>query len=235
MDVFVIPLGRDRYELYCEQPVELDQNADAASPGLGGRLLQRFSVWLRATEERQRADAVDGSANQTKSRFKRLQDRGLAWMVERVAEQRLLWNLRGRTTAVAVHPQDMTFEQVKALIHRDLQRDYDRHRRWLIIDSVGLIVFLVLSPVFLLIPGVANIPALYFAFRVGGHWLSLRGAAQGLRTVTWTSRPCPPLSELRDLATMEPRARDAHIQDIASRLRLQHLATFFERMVVRPA
>ena len=24
MDVFVIPIGRDRYELYCEQPVETD-------------------------------------------------------------------------------------------------------------------------------------------------------------------------------------------------------------------
>jgi hypothetical protein len=235
MDVFVIPLGRDRYELYCEQPVELDEHAHSASPGLVGRLLQRFSAWLRATEERQRTHAVEGSGDQAKTRFKRLQDRCLAWMVERVAEQRLLWNLRGRTTAVAVHPQDMTFDQVKALIQRDLQRDYERHRRWLIIDGIGLVVFIALSPLFLLIPGVANLPALYFAFRVVGHWLSLRGAAQGLRRVTWTSRPCPPLGELREVATMEPRARDTRIQDIASRLQLQHLATFFERMAVRPA
>jgi hypothetical protein len=232
MDVFIIPLGRERYELYCEQPVELDENADAASPGLGGRLLQRFSVWLRATEERQRARGVERSS----SWFGRMQDRTLAWMVERMAEQRLLWNLRGKTTAVAVHPEDMTFDQVKALIHRDLQRDYERHRRWMYIDGVAFVItFIALGPLFLLIPGVANLPAVYFAFRAVGHWLSSRGAAQGLHRVTWTSRPCPPLGELRDIVTMEPRARDARIQDIASRLRLQHLSTFFERMAVRPA
>jgi hypothetical protein len=228
MDVFVIPLGRDRYELYCEQPVELDENADVPSPGLVGRLLQRFSAVLRAAEERQQRRS--GGLDEPKTWFGRVQDRFLAWVVERIAEQRLLWNLRGKTTAVAVHPQDMTFEQVLALIRRGLQSDYERHRMWLIIDSVGLLASLALT----LIPG-PNIIGFYFTFRVGGHFLSMRGAAQGLRKVNWTSRPCPPLSELRDLVGMDPRARDERIQDIAERLRLQHLSTFFERMAVRPA
>ena len=58
----------------------------------------------------------------------RTQERTLAWMVERIAEQRLLWNLRRETAAVLVHPQDMTFEQVLTLVRRKLQRDYERHR-----------------------------------------------------------------------------------------------------------
>ena len=36
----------------------------------------------------------------------------MAWVVERIAEQRLLWNLRGQTTATVAHPSDMTFDQV---------------------------------------------------------------------------------------------------------------------------
>ncbi len=63
----------------------------------------------------------------------------MAWVVERIAEQRLLWNLRGQTAATAAHPQDMTFEQVMTLVRRKLQRDYDRHRLWLVIDTLGLI------------------------------------------------------------------------------------------------
>jgi hypothetical protein len=228
MDVFVIPLGRDRYELYCEQPVELSEDADTPSPRFVSRLLQRFSALLRAAEERQQRRT--GAPDEPKGWVGRLQDKFLAWMVERIAEQRLLWNLRGRSTAVAVHPQDMNFDQVLTLIRRGLQSDYERHRMWLVIDSVLLLASLAL----VIIPG-PNVIGFYFTFRVGGHFLSMRGAAQGLRKVTWTSRPCPPLGELRDIVTMEPHARDQRIQDIASRLRLQHLSTFFERMAVRPA
>jgi hypothetical protein len=228
MDVFVIPLGRDRYELYCEQPVELGEDVNTPSPGVVSRLLQRFSAMLRAAEERQQRRV--GTPDEPKGWAGRIQDKFLAWMVERLAEQRLLWNLRGKTTAVAVHPQDMEFEQVLALIRRGLQRDYERHRMWLVIDSILLLASLAL----VIIPG-PNVIGFYFTFRVGGHFLSMRGAAQGLRKVTWTGRPCPPLGELRDIASMDPRSRDERIQEIAARLRLQHLSTFFERMAVRPA
>jgi hypothetical protein len=53
--------------------------------------------------------------------------------------------------------------------------------------------------------------------------------------VSWTGKPCPPLSELREVASMPPPARDARVHDIAQRLRLQHLSTFFERVTLRPA
>jgi hypothetical protein len=187
---------------------------------------------LRAAEERQRQGADVRSAPTGWAAS--LQDRALAWVVERIAEQRLLWNLRGETAATAAHPADMTFDQVHALIRRTLQHDVDRHFRWMFIDGgLFLVTFVFLAPLFILIPGVANIPALYFGFRTLGHFLSMRGAGHGLRKVTWNGRPCPPLDELRELTEQDPPARAARLRDIATRLRLEHLPTFFDRVSIR--
>lgn len=235
MEVFVIPIGRDRYELYCEASIDSDAAVGSApAAGLVGRLWHRFGVMLRAAEERQHrvrdARAASEGTEPKAGPLKAVQDRILGWVAQRIAEQRLLWNLRRQTSAVAAHPQDMTFEQVLTLIHRTLRRDYERHRRWLVVDTFGLIVSVPVT----LIPG-PNVLGFYFAFRVVGHWLSMRGAAQGLHRVSWSGRPCPPLTELRDVAMLEPPARVARIHDIAARLRLQHLTTFFERVAVRHA
>jgi hypothetical protein len=234
MDVFVIPIGGRGYALYCEPSRESEAGDDSApATGIVGRLRHRFRVLLRAAEDRQQGS---GDTQEVKGWIARVQDRLMAWVVERIAEQRLLWNLRGQATAVVAHPQDMTFEQVMTLVRRILQRDYERHRRWMVFDGIAfLITSIVLGPFFLLVPGVANLPAAYFGFRVVGHWLSMRGAAHGLRRTAWSGRPCPPLAELRDVAALEPDARDARVHDIAARLRLQHLSTFFDRVAVRHA
>jgi hypothetical protein len=231
MDVFVIPIGREKYELYCEQPSEPDAPDEPAPTGLMGKLRHRVKAWVRRAEEHhQRRDEVE---HQAKGWFGRLQDHAMAWVAERIEEQRLLWNLQGQTTATAAHPQDMTFEQVQALIRRILQHDYDRHRRWMVIDGIAFVLtFVLLGPLFLLVPGVANLPALYFGFRTVGHFLSMRGARHGLAHVQWTSRPCPPLAELRDVVILEPPVRAQRIHDIASRLRLQRLSTFFDRVAI---
>ena len=232
MDVFVIPIGRDRYELYGEQPLELDE-VDEPPDGFVGRLRYRFMAKLRAAEDRRNQKVAQQDPDEPKGFAGRLQERIMAWVVERIAEQRLLWNLRGQTTATVAHPSDMTFDQVLTLVRSTLQSDYDRHRRWMIIDGIAFVAtFILLGPFFLLVPGVANLPALYFGFRTIGHWLSMRGAAQGLHHVTWTGRPCPPLGELRELAALEPQVRHERIEDIAARLRLQHLSTFFERVAI---
>ena len=152
----------------------------------------------------------------------------MAWVAERVAEQRLLWNLRRESSVVAAYPQDLTYDQALTLIRRTLQRDYERHRAWLVVDSLLLIAVGVLA----LLPG-PNIVAYYVAFRVMGHWLSMRGAWQGLHRITWTGRPCEPLAELREVASLDSGAREARVHDIAARLRLRHLSTFFERVAVR--
>ena len=232
MDVFVIPVGRDHYELYCESASHL-RTADDEPEGVFGRLRHKFSTMLHTAEEQYRRGEAREKGGGLRAR---LQDHAMAWMAQRIAEQRLLWNLRGETTAVASYPQDMDFDQVLTLIRRTLQHDYDRHRRWMIIDGILFAVTSIfLGPLFLLIPGIANIPAAYFGFRFFGHWLSMRGAGQGLHRVTWTGRPCPPLSELRDVITLEAPVRDARVHDIAARLRLQHLSTFFDRVTLRHA
>ena len=235
MDVFVIPIGSDRYELYCEPSTEIGAAAESEAPhGLVARIQYRFRALLRAAEDRQYGHHPD--TDESRTLIGRIQDQAFAWAAQRIAEQRLLWNLRQHTSAVAAHPPDMAYDQVLDLIHRTLHRDYDRHRTWFVVDGIAfLVTFIVLGPFFLLVPGVANIPALYFGFRVVGHWLSMRGAQQGLHRVSWSGRPCPPLKELRDVVTLEEPLRDARVHEIAARLRLQHLTTFFERVAVRHA
>jgi hypothetical protein len=231
MDVFVIPVGPDRYELYCEQPVIGNEPIDPDSTGWIGGLRRRFGGIVRAAEERHRTGpAADPGP---RSWVGRMQDQAMAWAAERIAEQRLLWNLRGETSATAVHPADMTFEQVHVLIRESLRQDYERHRRWMYIDGVlFLVTFVALGPLFIIIPGVANLPALYFGFRAIGHFLSVRGALNGLRNVTWSGRSCPPLGELRELAAQDPSARETRVRDVAARVRLEHLAKFFDRVAI---
>lgn len=223
MEVFVIPVARDRYELYCESPPDADELSEPAG-GRFARMRQRFAQMLQAAEQRQRQGAAPVEPQGWASR---LQDRMLAWVAERIAEQRLLWNLRRETAVVLVHPQDMPFEQVLTLVRRTLQHDYERHRRWLVFDTLLMLV----SAVLIILPG-PNVVGFYFMFRVVGHWLSMRGARQGLDHVTFTGRPCPPLTELRDVVDLEPALREQRVHDIAGRLRLQHLTAFFERVAV---
>jgi hypothetical protein len=233
MDVFVIPVGHDRYELYCEPSAEAaNREAPVSAAGLTGWLRCRFTAMVDAVEDLHRhrpPSEPTGPIGTVKNRV-------LAWFAQRIVEQRLLWYLRHHTAAVAAHPPDMTFEQVLALIRRMLQQDYDRHRRWMMIDGILFVLtFTFLGPLFLLVPGIANLPALYFGFRAIAHWLSMRGADQGLHRVEWSGRSCPPLTELRDVVHLEPPVRDARIHDVAARLRLPHLSTFFERVAVRHA
>jgi hypothetical protein len=232
MDVFVIPVGADRYELYSEQPVAGEDPIEPERRGWIGRLRRKFGGMVRAAEERQRKGPSDAEA--PKSWVGHIQDRAMAWVAERIAEQRLLWNLRGQTAATVAHPADMTFDQVHALVRSTLQRDHDRHYRWMFIDGLlFLVTFVALGPLFILIPGVANLPALYFGFRTVGHFLSMRGSAHGLRRVAWSGRSCPPLGELRELAALDPHAREARLLDVATRLRLESLPKFFERVAIR--
>jgi hypothetical protein len=105
-----------------------------------------------------------------------------------------------------------------------LVRDFDKHRFWLAVDSLGFAA----SGLLMLVPG-PNFLAYYFAFRLVGHYLSLRGARHGLNTVVWRNEKSEPLAELRRAIALEPAQRERQVHDVAARLRLEHLATFFER------
>src|SRR4029453_5321620 len=46
MDVYLVPIGRERYELYCEVPEEPEEAMDEAPAGFGKRMRQPFSAFL---------------------------------------------------------------------------------------------------------------------------------------------------------------------------------------------
>lgn len=229
MEVFLIPVGAERYELYFE-PAADEPIADEHDGRWFGGLRRRFSEILREAESerhRRHHDVAEPVSQGWAARAKR---RILRWVVEQVAEQRLLWHLR-RTSSVDVQaPSDLDPAHAARIIREGLQRDTDRHLRWLVVHAVGLAFAIVLIP----IPG-PNLIGYYFTFTVVSHFLSMRGARRGLRAVAWQVTPNPALAELRQALGLRPPARERHVHDIAARLRLQHLATFFERVAVPAA
>jgi hypothetical protein len=228
MDVFLVPIGANRYELYCELP---DDPVETDVPPIAGifRVVHRFFHWLRirfkqmiAEAERERRAGYTGRSERTW--FGRARARLMRWVAESIAEQRLLWHLRGQSDACLFHPDDIAGTQATAVLRKQLGRDFDKHRFWLIFDALGLLGSFLLVP----IPG-PNFLLYYFGFRVVGHYLSLRGARQGLNVTTWRTEPRAPLTELRRLVALDPASREQHVNDIALRLQLEHLATFFRR------
>jgi hypothetical protein len=184
-----------------------------------------FTEMLQQAERAQRSrDMADGQ----RSLGGRLSDRLLGWVAERIAEQRLLWHLRRTTSATLVHPSDLTGDHADAILRGQLRREADRHRRWLWID--GLIT-VITGPLFFFVPG-PNLVAYYFAFRAVGHFLSHRGARQGLDAIEWAQEPHDALSDLRHAVTLDQASRGTRVRDLAERLQLPHLPTFFERMVL---
>ena len=187
MDVFVIPTGRARYELYSEVVSDAEFADEVPASGLLGRIRQYFVVTLREVEARQHGsggarEAGEGGRVEPRVGFiQSIQNRILEWAGRRLAEERLLWSLRRQTSVVAVHPQDMPFEQILPQIHHVLRRDGDRHRLWFVVHFLGFVA----SGPLAIVPG-PNLVAYFFAFRMVGHWLSMRGATHGLRGISWT-------------------------------------------------
>jgi hypothetical protein len=151
----------------------------------------------------------------------------MRWVAESIAEQRLLWNLRRHETATLLYPDDIAEEDAMAITRKQLSRDFSKHQFWLAIDSILMIG----SGLLILVPG-PNIIGYYFAFRVVGHFFSVRGAARGLKYVTWTQEPSAALTELKGALSLDAAGRLRQAEEIASRLRLDHLATFFQRTAV---
>ena len=65
-----------------------------------------------------------------------------------------------------------------------------------------------------------------------GHYLSMRGARQGLDAVQWTSERSAPLSELRHAMNLDGDERDRRVHDVAEALKLEHLVKFFQRTAI---
>jgi hypothetical protein len=235
MDVFLVPLGAAHYELYTED-IEPEPEPDDEPLPAGfvarvrfrispARLKGKFTQMLAAAERERRRDAASRAGDGWTARMK---SRAMRWVAEAIAEQRLLWNLRGVAAARFLFPDDMTEAAATAVLRAQLARDFDKHRLWLAVDSLLMTGSLAL----VLVPG-PNIVGYYFAFRVVGHYFSLRGARNGLNAVRWTNESSTPLSELRPLSRLDPAARLEKVEQVAAHLHLDHFATFFQRVSVR--
>lgn len=225
MDVYLVPIGRECYELYCEVPDEPDEPVGDAPEGFVRRMKHRFSAMLAEAERERRRGHVD---TEPRGAFAR----GKAWLMryvaESIAEQRLLWHLRRKSAACLYFPDDLEDRRATELLRRQLGRDFEKHRFWLIIDSLGFIA----SGLLFLVPG-PNLVAYYFAFRMVGHYFSLRGARQGLDAVTWTTEQSSPLSELRRAIDLDSDERERRVRDVEVALKLEHLAKFFQRTAIQ--
>jgi hypothetical protein len=221
MNVFLVPVAPDRYELYCEHHDE-PAPAVASSNGLLRRAVRAFQATIAAAEDERRREPDPAGARP--SWLVRLKRRLLRWVAESIAEQRLLWQLRGRAAATLVHPDDLSETQATQLLRRSLQRDWERHRFWMIVDALGGVASLLL----ILVPG-PNIIGYYFLFRIVGHFLSLRGARQGLLRTTWTGTPSAVLTRLRALTGEPPDRRETAVREVADALGLDNFTRFFQR------
>jgi hypothetical protein len=236
MDVYLIPtVTSERYELYYEAPDDdlVDDGEtggllNRVTFGLADRLRRRFNALLLEAEEwrhrrHERQPAPDGLLGRVRRKV-------MGFIVERIAEQRLLWHLRKVTTMCVYMPTDLMASDADGIVRDMLTRDADHHRKWFWIDGL----LLLLSAPLTVIPG-PNIPAFYFTFQVVSHYLSWTGAKHGLTLSPWPVQSCPELSELRNVMTLAPPQRQRRFHDLAERLRLEHLPTFLEDVATRPA
>jgi hypothetical protein len=221
MEVFLVPVGRERYELYCEVPDDPEEMEPPPSGGFVRRLVHRFKTMIAEAERERRHGRPEGAPQGFLSRAKA---RTMRWVAESIAEQRLLWHLRRQEAGTYYYPDDMLEPAAVDVLRAQLRSDFDKHRFWLAIDSVGFVI----SGLLMLLPG-PNVLAYYFAFRMVGHFLSLRGARQGLQVMTWRNEASAPLTDLRRALGLGRDVREHRVRDVADRLRLEHLASFFQR------
>lgn len=228
MDVYLVPVGRGRHELYCEVPDDAATGAHDAEAvdetTFIGRMKKRAHDAIRDAEHEWR-ERQAGRLETPAGRWARAKARMRAWVAEKVAEQRLLWHLRRQEACTLFYPSSATADAALVLMRDGLQRDFERHRRWFAWNVVGFIA----SGVTFFVPG-PNVLAYYFFFRLAGHYLSMKGARQGLDLVTWTPAASAELAELGAIASLPPLERAERVRAIADALRLEHLATFFNRL-----
>jgi hypothetical protein len=228
MDVYLIPTRVPaRYELYYEAPDE-EVVDTAEGSGFIHRMKVRFSDMLHEAEEwRHRRHEHEPEPSGILGRLRR---RVMSYVVERIAEQRLLWHMRKATEVCARIPADMEPAEADRVIRAMLKKDADHHRKWTIIDFALLVV----SVPLIVLPG-PNLPGLYFTFQCVGHFLSMRGAKQGLSGATWTFDASDDLAELREVMRLAAPQRQRRVRELALRLRLEHLATFCEDVAATTA
>ena len=226
MQVFLLPIGAADYEPYYE-PVPGDDAPSGDDPGFIARQRRRLDEMLREAEEERHRRHVGDEPQSTMSRLRR---KLMRWVVERAAEQRLLWHLRTAAAATLHVPSDLAADTALGILKDGLKRDADRHFRWFLVH----LVLLVLSGVLFFIPG-PNLVGYFFTFTTVGHLLAWRGAARGGTAVAWSVVPSEALADLRTVLRLDAVERDRRLHDLGHTLGLQHLAAFVTRLAIPPA
>ena len=223
MVVYLVPIGRGRFELYSEPP---DEPSHAhARDGFLRRQLRRVAARWHDTVHAART-AEPGR----RGRLARWRDALVRRLAESVAEQRTLWALRHGSSATTIYPADLEAVRAQAIVTRSLARARRYHLRWLVVDALLFMA----SGLLVLVPG-PNLIAYYFAFRLVGHFLSWRGARQAMDRTAWSQRPEPALAALAALAELPRDLRASRVDAIAATLKLPRLTAFFDRAAVPAA
>ena len=224
MEVFLVPTGETRYELYCE----LRESDQPQRTGAAGRMRRRVREVLAAEQEERRDRRVvrrSGARVRPDGWMARVRSGFVRGMAEWVAEQRLLWRLRQQDAAVLVYPDDLHSDRAMSIARSTLQRDIDHHRLWMLIDGLAVLVF---GPLFFFVPG-PNLISWYFVAKMAGHSLAFRGARRGVSGVVWSTQASEALAAVRQARAMPPGDRRPRLRALSKELHLEQLATFVER------
>ncbi len=216
MIIHLVPIGKERFELYGEPPEEpSDGPPDGA--GLLRRWTQTAGVHWHALVDAARHGHSAGPL----TRWRHALVRRLA---ENIAEQRTLRGLRGRSSVTLRYPSTVDAATAKAMLNAALAQGRRHHARWLAVD----VILFIGSGALALVPG-PNLIAYYFLFRLVGHLQSWRGACDGLAKASWTLEANQSLAELAALVDVPRAARQSRVEAIAARLNLPQLSAFFDR------
>ena len=221
MNIFLVPVDRSRYELYCE-PNDADQPSGSVSAKVLRHAREVLAAEQEARRDRRTAPPADTDKIGWTARLRSELTRGLAtW----IAQHRLLWHMRHVREGVLIHSEDLDAAQALSIARGRLQRQSDHHRFWMVIDGLATAVF---GPLFFFVPG-PNLISWYFAAKTAGHWLSFRGARLGVSRVEWSARVSPVLDEVRQALDLPADRRRPRLRALSRELHLDHLATFVER------
>jgi Mitochondrial K+-H+ exchange-related len=217
MTVYLLSLGRDRFELYSEPP---EKPSEPPRQGAG-----RLRHWAHAANVRWHALVESARQRTSTGRLAEWRDAAVRRLAETIAEQRTLWALAQHREAMLLFPASVEEPQARAALNRALEAARRHHGWWVVVDAP----LFVASGLAVLIPG-PNVLAYYLGFRLIGHWLSWRGARHALTSVQWTLIPDGNLAELAALVNLPRAARASRVDAIAARLNLHRLSAFFERV-----
>ena len=90
MDVYLVPVGPDRFECYYEASEKDEPDEPAEGNGFFARMRAKFNEQLKEAEEARHQKAIE----EPTTFLGRMQKRSMRFIAERIAEQRLLWHLR---------------------------------------------------------------------------------------------------------------------------------------------